>query len=167
MDNLLKETKEAIKKSGHKIEDILFIGSEKSGHSCTWEEFEKLADVEYDGGYGASEVAQDLIIVFKEMQNKIKEYFKELQFDASKHSYEVRGKPLTSVSKTIHKYVEKVDFDKIAGFVAKKREITKAEVLAEWEAKKIASCNQGTLVHTFGENYYTGKQPTNGFDGLS
>ena len=100
----------------------------------------------------------------KEMQNKIKEYFKELQFDAQKHSYEVRGKPLTSVSKTISKYVEKVDFDKIAGFIAKKRGITKAEVLAEWEAKKIASCNQGTLVHTFGENYYTGKQPTNGFE---
>ena len=98
------------------------------------------------------------------MQNKIKEYFKELQFDAQKHSYEVRGKPLTSVSKTISKYVEKVDFDKIAGFIAKKRGITKAEVLAEWEAKKIASCNQGTLVHTFGENYYTGKQPTNGFE---
>ena len=99
------------------------------------------------------------------MQNKIKEYFKELQFDAQKHSYEVRGKPLTSVSKTIHKYVEKVDFDKIAGFVAKKRGITKAEVLAEWEAKKIASCNQGTSVHNFGENYFKGeKTPTNGFE---
>ena len=100
----------------------------------------------------------------KEMQNKIKENFKELQFDAQKHSYEVRGKPLTSVSKTIHKYVEKVDFDKIAGFVAKKRGITKAEVLAEWEAKKIASCNQGTLVHTFGENYNGMQKPTNGFE---
>ena len=100
----------------------------------------------------------------KEMQNKIKEYFKELQFDAQKHSYEVRGKPLTSVSKTIHKYVEKVDFDKIAGFVAKKRGITKAEVLAEWEAKKIASCQQGTLVHTFGENYNGMQKPTNGFE---
>ena len=100
----------------------------------------------------------------KEMQNKIKEYFKELQFDAQKHSYEVRGKPLTSVSKTIHKYVEKVDFDKIAGFVAKKRGITKAEVLAEWEAKKIASCNQGTLIHTFGENYNGMQKPTNGFE---
>ena len=98
------------------------------------------------------------------MQNKIKEYFKELQFDAQKHSYEVRGKPLTSVSKTIHKYVEKVDFDKIAGFVAKKRGITKAEVLAEWEAKKVASCNQGTSVHIFGENYFKGKEPTNGFE---
>ena len=100
----------------------------------------------------------------KEMQNKIKEYFKELQFDAQKHSYEVRGKPLTSVSKTISKYVEKVDFDKIAGFIAKKRGITKAEVLAEWEAKKIASCQQGTLVHTFGENYNGMQKPTNGFE---
>ena len=100
----------------------------------------------------------------KEMQNKIKEYFKELQFDAQKHSYEVRGKPLTSVSKTISKYVEKVDFDKIAGFVAKKRGITKQEVLAEWEAKKIASCQQGTLVHTFGENYNGMQKPTNGFE---
>ena len=98
------------------------------------------------------------------MQNKIKEYFKELQFDAQKHSYEVRGKPLTSVSKTISKFVEKVDFDKIAGFVAKKRGITKAEVLAEWNAKKVASCNQGTSVHTFGENYFKGKEPTNGFE---
>lgn len=98
------------------------------------------------------------------MRNKIKEYFKELQFDAQKHSYEVRGKPLTSVSKTISKYVEKVDFDKIAGFIAKKRGITKAEVLAEWEAKKIASCQQGTLVHTFGENYNGLQKPTNGFE---
>lgn len=98
------------------------------------------------------------------MQNKIKEYFKELQFDAQKHSYEVRGKPLTSVSKTIHKYVEKVDFDKIAGFVAKKRGITKAEVLAEWNAKRDNSCSQGTIVHSFGENYFKGKQPTNGFE---
>ena len=100
----------------------------------------------------------------KEMQNKIKEYFKELQFDAQAHSYEVRGKPLTSVSKTIHKYVEKVDFDKIAGFVAKKRGITKAEVLAEWNAKRDNSCSQGTIVHSFGENYFKGKQPTNGFE---
>ena len=98
------------------------------------------------------------------MQNKIKEYFKELQFDAQKHSYEVRGKPLTSVSKTIHKYVEKVDFDKIAGFIAKRDGIPKSEVLAMWAAKRDNSCSQGTIVHSFGENYFKGKQPTNGFE---
>ena len=98
------------------------------------------------------------------MQNKIKEYFKELQFDAQKHSYEVRGKPLTSVSKTISKYVEKVDFDKIAGFIAKRDGIPKSEVLAMWAAKRDNSCSQGTTVHSFGENYFKGKQPTNGFE---
>ena len=62
--NLLKETVEAIADSGHSEEDISFIGSEKSGHSCTWAEFKAIADREYDSGYGASEVAEDLIIVF-------------------------------------------------------------------------------------------------------
>ena len=63
---LLKETLEAIEGSGHKVDDIIFIGSEETGHSCTWEEFGKLADKEYDRGFGASEVAQDLIIVFSD-----------------------------------------------------------------------------------------------------
>ena len=64
--NLLEETMNAIVESGHKIEDIVFIGSESSGHSCTWDEFIALADVEYDNGYGAQEVARDLIIVFSD-----------------------------------------------------------------------------------------------------
>ena len=104
------------------------------------------------------------------MQNKIKEYFKDLKFKADTHTYEVRGNPLTSVSKTIHKYVEEVDFDKIAGFVAKKRTrdtgiyTTKEQILAEWEAKKVNSCNQGTKTHDFGENYTGLQEPTNGFE---
>ena len=64
--NLLKETREDIKNSGHNINDIIFIGSEESGHQCTWEEFNILADFEYDNGYGAQEVATDLIIVFSD-----------------------------------------------------------------------------------------------------
>ena len=66
MANLLKETIEAIENSGHTVEDIIFIGSEKSGHCCTWDEFCLLADREYDDGYGAPQVASDLIIVFKD-----------------------------------------------------------------------------------------------------
>ena len=105
------------------------------------------------------------------MQNKIKEYFKDLKFKADTHTYEVRGNPLTSVSKTIHKYVEEVDFDKIAGFVAIKRTketgvyTTKEQILAEWEAKKNNSCIQGTKVHDFGENFNAKTSvPTNGFE---
>lgn len=64
--NLLKETLEDIKNSRHEIADIIFIGSQESGYSCTWPEFEKLADKEYDDGFGAQEVASDLIIVFSD-----------------------------------------------------------------------------------------------------
>ena len=64
--NLLQETKKDITTSGHKIKDIIFIGSEDTGHSCTWKEFETLADKEYDSGYGGQEVATDLIIVFRD-----------------------------------------------------------------------------------------------------
>lgn len=66
--NLLKETKETIAASGHTEADIVFIGSEESGHECTWDEFCLLADVEYDDGFGAQEVAEDLIIVFSDGQ---------------------------------------------------------------------------------------------------
>ena len=64
--NLLSETIKDIESSGHTTDDIVFIGSEKSGHSCTWEQFVSLADREYDSGFGSSEVATDLIIVFSD-----------------------------------------------------------------------------------------------------
>lgn len=63
--NLLEETIKEIKKNNQKVSNIIFIGSMISGHSCSWKQFRKLADKEYDNGYGGSEVATDLIIVFK------------------------------------------------------------------------------------------------------
>ena len=66
--NLLEETKQAIANSGHKIGDIVFIGSEGSGHECSWEQFKKLADFEYDDGFGAPHIALDLVIVFEDGQ---------------------------------------------------------------------------------------------------
>ena len=64
--NLLHETTNDIRESGHTPADIIFIGSEDSGHQCSWDEFKELADVKYDNGYGAQEVASDLIIVFSD-----------------------------------------------------------------------------------------------------
>ncbi len=63
MGNLLEETKSAVKDSGHKISDIVFIGNE-DGYGCSWKEYKKLADVQYDRGFGAAAVATDLTIVF-------------------------------------------------------------------------------------------------------
>jgi len=68
MSNLLQETREDIKKSGHKISDIYFIGSEDGLYECTWDQFLSLANFEYHSGFGGQEVATDLIIVFKDGQ---------------------------------------------------------------------------------------------------
>ena len=62
--NLLQETIEAIERSGHKIEDVEFIGSGDAEYRCTWAEFKTLADYEYDNGFGGAEVATDLIVRF-------------------------------------------------------------------------------------------------------
>lgn len=64
---LLEETKSAIESQHQSVDDIIFIGSEYSGHSCTWDEFTTLADFEYDSGYGWQKVAKDLVIVFRDM----------------------------------------------------------------------------------------------------
>jgi len=66
--NLLEETLSAIEQSGHKPSDIIFIGSEVSGHSCTWKEFERLAGQEHRDGICVRTVANDLIIVFSDGQ---------------------------------------------------------------------------------------------------
>lgn len=66
MTNLLNETRQAIFDSGHTIEEVTFIGSADSVYGTTWGRFEKLADVEYDSGYGSAEVATDLIVLFSD-----------------------------------------------------------------------------------------------------
>lgn len=34
--------------------------------ACTWEEFQTLADIEYDDGFGSQQIATDLTIVFSD-----------------------------------------------------------------------------------------------------
>lgn len=75
MTNLLVETLEAIHESGHTVGDIIFIGSEESGYSCSWEKITELANQEYDDSYGAQEVAMDLIIVFSDGQKMWREEY--------------------------------------------------------------------------------------------
>jgi hypothetical protein len=63
--NLLTETLDSIEYWNLLSEDITFIGSLTSGYRCTWDEYRTLADIEYDNGRGAQEIAIDLVIVFK------------------------------------------------------------------------------------------------------
>ena len=62
--NFLEETIEAIKCSGHTEEDVDWVGSEDGKFAISWDEFVKIADVEYDEGFGSANIAVDLVVVF-------------------------------------------------------------------------------------------------------
>lgn len=104
----------------------------------------------------------------EDIKNKVRDYFKHLEFNADSHTYGIRDRALSSVSSLLKNYTEPFDAEKIAGFVALKRSreegilITKQDILQEWEDKKNAACDKGNLVHNFGENYIPGVQASQG-----
>lgn len=63
--NLLTETRQKLDETKHAPSDVVYIGT-RDGYSCTWAEFEALADVEYHSGYGGQEVASDLEVHFSD-----------------------------------------------------------------------------------------------------
>lgn len=66
MINFLKETLEAIFDSEHNESDVMFVGSDDGEYRMTWEKFKQRANFLYDNGYGAQEIACDLIVYFKD-----------------------------------------------------------------------------------------------------
>lgn len=62
MSNLLNETIKVLKANGKTEEDVLWCGAEEFGY-FDWTDFKTLANVEYDEGFGGSEVAIELIVV--------------------------------------------------------------------------------------------------------
>ena len=62
----IKTTLDAVIESGHVVSDITFIGSEVSGHRCTWEEFEEICKQQVYDLDSSYDVAYDLIVVFKD-----------------------------------------------------------------------------------------------------
>lgn len=63
--HLLTETLEAINDSGHTPEQIIFIGSEATGHRCTWVEFMQLSNLEYPTEHDPG-IGLDLVVVFND-----------------------------------------------------------------------------------------------------
>lgn len=78
--------------------------------------------------------------------------FKEVEFEEWDHSYKVFGENYPSVSSIKKSFKEPFNRE-IAGFVAKSRGITKQEILKEWNDKRDKSCEEGTAVHKFAEDY--------------
>ena len=60
--NLLSETKKVLKVYDKNPSDVKWIGSLSYGY-FDWEYFSKIANIDYDDGFGGQEVASDLKIV--------------------------------------------------------------------------------------------------------
>lgn len=78
MQNFLQETKNVIRDSGHTVDDVMFIGSRDGEYRLKFDEFSKLADFEYDSGYGGQVIALDMIVYFYD-----KSYIVRGEYDGS------------------------------------------------------------------------------------
>jgi len=74
MVNLLEETLEKLKECGFRESDVSWVGSKDGEYAISWEEFKKIADIEYDNGYGTPEIAIDLVVVGKDWWLERHEY---------------------------------------------------------------------------------------------
>jgi hypothetical protein len=61
MKNLLTETLETLEANNKTVRDVIWVGTVYAW--TTWDNFEAIADIEYDEGFGSSEVAEDLLVV--------------------------------------------------------------------------------------------------------
>jgi hypothetical protein len=61
--NLLEETIDVLKRHGKKPTDVLAVGSFDGKYSCTWAEFKKIANFDYDNGFGSQEISSDLTVI--------------------------------------------------------------------------------------------------------
>lgn len=63
--NLLRETEQVLEDHGHTWDEVTFIGSCDGKYGVTVDHFKRIADVEYDNGFGAAEVPTELVITLR------------------------------------------------------------------------------------------------------
>ena len=61
--NLLNETLDILKENGKTPADVRWVGRSSISAKCSWEDFSKQADFEYNNGYGWAEIPADLVAV--------------------------------------------------------------------------------------------------------
>ena len=74
MLNLLTETKEILKENDKELSEILWIGSSQDDFYIPLEHALEIMDIEYNDGFGAQNVAKDLIVVGKDWWLERNEY---------------------------------------------------------------------------------------------
>ena len=94
------------------------------------------------------------------MKSKIKKQakkkFQKLKFKEKTHIYTVDKKEIPSTSSLIKQFYKEFDSDKVSFFVAKKKGVSKQQVLDEWKDINLESIDRGNNVHQFAEDYCNG-----------
>jgi hypothetical protein len=92
--------------------------------------------------------------IFAELSN-----FNRITFFEDTHTYKIANQASISPSVTtfIEKYKQPFEKEKWAQIKAQKYGMTPTEVLSMWDLNRIYSATQGTVVHSYIENFYNGK----------
>ena len=95
------------------------------------------------------------------IRDKVQDSFKDLIFEEGPHLYYFNGKRVTSVSRTIDRFVEPFDTEERAQHcfekyyndpTSKYYQMMAEDIKKQWKKKNDNANNQGTLAHAFGEN---------------
>jgi len=74
---------------------------------------------------------------------------KSLVFEEKEHRYHVDGEEFTGATTFLKQFFPAFNAKRIAGFVAKKREVDTSVVLEEWDKTRDDACALGNAVHEF------------------
>lgn len=85
--------------------------------------------------------------------------FNDFEFDEETHIYTYKGQKIkTSSTALISQYSQPFDKENMAARCAKKKGITKEEMIAEWDLNNLISQNKGTYLHAYMENSTANKK---------
>ena len=92
---------------------------------------------------------------------KLEEAFSHIRFYEKDHSYKINGVTTKySVTKLIKKYEKPFETDEIAENVAKKRSISKEDIIKSWDFTRDYATHKGSEFHLFVENFLQRRQVT-------
>jgi hypothetical protein len=100
LTNLLAETEKYLRDLHFKPSDVAWVGASDGRVASSWDRFAALVHgLEYDAGYGAQEIASDLVVVFKDGSWLERDEYDGSEGWAYKHKplLQLGAKPLVSV----------------------------------------------------------------------
>lgn len=102
--NLLEETVGKLSENNLKPKDVRWVGTNKG--STTWKQFKKLADREYDDGFGGEEVNTELLVVGDDW------WLERHEYDGSEW-WEFKRLPQKPENKTFVQTGDKFNYDEL------------------------------------------------------